>query len=159
MNLSKKCSDFSLSPLKIGGGTPDSARLPLAGLVSAGGAGAVTVAATSSISTWGVAAISSGIGGAVGGYIMWRPLSNCGSVSFQCPSLKKLSFSICSPSVVYQLRFVTSAVSCLRRNQLCPVWRVRSSDMYSFARKSTWAYLLVSGFLIQYPQSSVSLFQ
>src|SRR5882757_6452467 len=159
INLSKKCSDFSLSPLKIGGGTPDSTRLPLASLVSAGGAGAVTVAATSSISTWGVAAISSGMGVSVGGYIMCRPLTNCGSVSFQCPSWKKLLFSICSPSVVYQLRFVTSAVSCLRRNQLCPVWRTRSSVIYSYARNSTWTYLLVSGFLIQYPRSSVSLFQ
>src|SRR5712672_1738122 len=131
INLSKKCSDFSLSPLKIGGGTPDSARLPLASLVSAGGAGAVTVAATSSISIWGAVAISSGWGVAVGGYIMWRPLSNWGSVSFQCPSWKKLSFSICSPIVVYQLRFVASAVSCLSKNQLCPVWQVQSSFIYS----------------------------
>src|SRR5712672_1312971 len=59
MNLSKKCSDLSLSPLKIGGGTPDNDLLPLAVLFSAGGMGAVTVAAISSISTWGVAAISS----------------------------------------------------------------------------------------------------
>src|SRR5712671_3034015 len=59
MNLSKKCSDLSLSPLNIGGGTPDRDLLPLAVLFSVGGVGAVTVAAISSISTWGVAAISS----------------------------------------------------------------------------------------------------
>src|SRR5712672_1522210 len=47
MNLSKKCSDLSLSPLNIGGGTPDRDLLPLAVLFSAGGAGAVTVAAIS----------------------------------------------------------------------------------------------------------------
>src|SRR5712672_2184450 len=95
MNLSRKCSDLSLSPLNIGGGTPDSALLPLAILVSAGGAGVFTVAAISSISTWGVAAISSiwgvaaissGWAGVVVGYIMCLPLANCGSVSFQCPS-------------------------------------------------------------------------
>jgi len=45
MNLSKKCSDLSLSPLNIGGGTPDRALLPLVVLFSAGGAGVVTVAA------------------------------------------------------------------------------------------------------------------
>src|SRR5712672_765067 len=108
MNLSKKCSDLSLSPLNIGGGTPDRDLLPLLILFSAGGAGVVTVAAISSISTWGVAAISSistwgvaaissistwgvaaissGWVGAVVGYIMCFPLENCGSVSFQCPS-------------------------------------------------------------------------
>src|SRR5712672_465212 len=95
MNLSKKCSDLSLSPLNIGGGTPDRALLPLAALFSVGGAGAVTVAAISSISTWGVAAISSiwgvaaisrGWVGAIVGYIMCLPLWNCGSVSCQFPS-------------------------------------------------------------------------
>src|SRR5712672_4506668 len=95
MNLSKKCSDLSLSPLNIGGGTLDRDLLPLAVLFSAGGTGVVTVAAISSISTWGVAAISliwgaaaisSGWVGAVVGYIMCLPLWNCGSVSFQCPS-------------------------------------------------------------------------
>src|SRR5712671_5044818 len=97
MNLSKKCSDLSLSPLNIGGGTPDRDLLPLPVLFSAGGVGAVTVAAISSISTWGVAAISSismwevaaissGWVGVVMGYIMCFPLENCGSVSFQCPS-------------------------------------------------------------------------
>src|SRR5712671_3805007 len=97
MNLSRKCSDLSLSPLNIGGGTPDNDLLPLAALFSAGGTGAVTVVAISSISTWGVAAISSismwgvaaissGWVGAVVGYIMCLPLENCGSVSFQFPS-------------------------------------------------------------------------
>src|SRR5712671_376880 len=97
MNLSKKCSDFSLSPLNIGGGTPDRDLLPLAALFSAGGAGGVTVAAISSISAWGVvaissismwgvAAISSGWVGVVVGYIICLPLWNCGSVSCQCPS-------------------------------------------------------------------------
>src|SRR5712672_216412 len=96
MNLSKKCSDLSLSPLNIGGGTPDRDLLPLLVLFSAGGVGVVTVAAISSIFTWGVAAISSismwvaaissGWVGAVVGYIMCFPLENCGSVSFQCPS-------------------------------------------------------------------------
>src|SRR6266436_5203125 len=97
MNLSKKCSDLSLSPLNIGGGTPDRDLLPLLVLFSAGGVGIVTVAAISSISTWGVAAISSislwgvvaissGWIGAVVGYIMCFLLENCGSVSFQCPS-------------------------------------------------------------------------
>src|SRR5712675_314862 len=97
MNLSKKCSDLSLSPLNIGGGTPDRDLLPLAVLFSAGGVGVATVAAISSISTWGVAAISSistwGVAaisndwvGAVVGYILCFPLSNCGSVSFQFPS-------------------------------------------------------------------------
>src|SRR5712675_2145296 len=97
MNLSKKCLDLSLSPLNIGGGTPDKDLLPLAVLFSAGGAGAVTVAAISSISIWGVAAISSisiwgvaaissGWVGVVVGYIMCLPLENCGSVSCQCPS-------------------------------------------------------------------------
>src|SRR5712675_1986761 len=96
MNLSKKCSDLSLSPLNIGGGTPDRDLLPLAILFSAGGAGVVTVAAISSISTWGVAAISSistwevaaissGWVGVIVGYIMCLPLANCGSVSFQFP--------------------------------------------------------------------------
>src|SRR5712671_1670898 len=96
MNLSKKCSDLSLSPLNIGGGTLDRDLLPLAVLFSAGGAGVVTVAAISSISTWGVAAISSistwgvaaisnGWVGVVVGYIMCLPLRNCGSVSFQFP--------------------------------------------------------------------------
>src|SRR5712672_677539 len=97
MNLSKKCSDLSLSPLNIGGGTPDRDLLPLTVLFSAGGVGVVTVAAISSISTWGVAAISSismcgvaqissGSVGAVVGYFMCFPLEDCGSVSFQCPS-------------------------------------------------------------------------
>src|SRR5712675_2204113 len=97
MNLSKKCLDLSLSPLNIGGGTPDKDLLPLAVLFSAGGAGAMTVAAISSISTWGVAAISSiwravaatsnGCGvGVFAGYIMCFLLWNCGSVSSQCPS-------------------------------------------------------------------------
>src|SRR5712671_152967 len=97
MNLSKKCSDLSLSPLNIGGGTPDRDLLPLAVLFSVGGAGVATVAVISSISTWGVAAISSismwgvaaisnGWVGAVVGYIMCLPLKNCGSVSFQFPS-------------------------------------------------------------------------
>src|SRR5882757_3190156 len=97
MNLSRKCSDLSLSPLNIGGGTPDRDLLPLAVLFSAGGAGVETVAAISSISTWGVAAISSistwevaaivsGSAGVVVGYIMCLPLMNCGSVSFQFPS-------------------------------------------------------------------------
>src|SRR5712671_1280402 len=97
MNLSKKCSDLSLSPLNIGGGTPDRDLLPLAVLFSAGGVGAATVAAISSISTWGVAAISSismwGAAaisnawvGVVAGYIICLPLWNCGSVSFHCPS-------------------------------------------------------------------------
>src|SRR5712671_5196898 len=96
MNLSRKCSDLSLSPLNIGGGTPDRALLPLVVLFSAGGAGAVTVAAISSISTWGVAvissismwgaaAISSGWVGVIAGYIICLPLENCGSVSFQLP--------------------------------------------------------------------------
>jgi len=53
MNLSRKCSDLSLSPLNIGGGTPDRDLLLLAVLFSVGGVGAVTVAAISSISTWG----------------------------------------------------------------------------------------------------------
>src|SRR5712675_3088477 len=97
MNLSKKCSDLSLSPLNIRGGTPDRDLLPLVILFSVGGVGAVTVAAISSISswgvaaissisTWGVAAISSGWVGAIVGYIMCLPLRNCGSVSFQFPS-------------------------------------------------------------------------
>src|SRR5712672_1676858 len=95
MNLSKKCSDLSLSPLNIGGGTPDRDLLLLAPLFSADGVGAVTVAAISSISTWGVAAISSiwgaaaissGWVGVVVGYIMCLPLKNCRSVSFQFPS-------------------------------------------------------------------------
>src|SRR5712672_2852190 len=97
MNLSRKCSDLSLSPLNIGGGTPDRDLLPLAVLCSVGGVGVVTVAAISSISTWGVAAISSilswgvaaissGWVGVVVGYIMCLPLENCGSVSFQFPS-------------------------------------------------------------------------
>src|SRR5712671_5021720 len=97
MNLSRKCSDLSLSPLNIGGGTPDRDLLPLAILLSAAGAGVVTVAAISSISIWGVAAISSistwevaaissGWLGVVVGYIMCFPLENCGSVSFQFPS-------------------------------------------------------------------------
>jgi len=95
MNLSRKCSDLSLSPLNIGGGTPDRDLLLLAVLFSVGGVGAVTVAAISSISTWGVAAISSiwgvaaisnGWVGVVVGYIMCLPLENCGSVSFQFPS-------------------------------------------------------------------------
>src|SRR5882672_10853600 len=96
MNLSKKCSDLSLSPLNIGGGTPDRDLLPLVALFSAGGAGVFTVAAISSISTWGVAAISSIWGAAVissgwvgivaVGYIICLPLKNCGSVSFQVPS-------------------------------------------------------------------------
>src|SRR5712672_266163 len=97
MNLSKKCSDLSLSPLNIGGGTPDRDLLPLVILFSAGGAGVATVAAISSISiwgaaaissisTWGVAVISSGWVGAVVGYIICLPLGNCRSVSFQFPS-------------------------------------------------------------------------
>src|SRR5712672_2509891 len=97
MNLSKKRSDLSLSPLNIGGGTPDRDLLLLAVLFSAGGAGVVIVAAISSISTWGVAAISSistwgaavisnGWVGVVVGYIMCFPLANCGSVSAQFPS-------------------------------------------------------------------------
>src|SRR5712672_4346044 len=105
MNLSKKCSDLSLSPLNIGGGTPDRDLLPLAVLFSAGGAGVVTVVAISSISTWGVAAISSistwevaaissGWVGAVVGYIMCLPDENCRSVSFQCPSWYKSLSSI-----------------------------------------------------------------
>src|SRR5882757_7491843 len=97
MNLSRKCSDLSLSPLNIGGGTPDRDLLPLATLFSAGGAGVEVVAAISSISTWGVVAISSistwevaaivsGSVGVVVGYIMCLPLANCGSVSCQFPS-------------------------------------------------------------------------
>jgi len=95
MNLSRKCSDLSLSPLNIGGGTLDKDILPLVDLFSAGGAGVVTVAAISSISTWGVAAIcsiwgaaviSSGWVGVVVGYIICFPLENCRSVSFQCPN-------------------------------------------------------------------------
>src|SRR5712675_3103028 len=107
MNLSKKCSDLSLSLLKIGGGTPDRDLLLLVILFSVGGVGAVTVAAISSISIWGVAAISSismwgvvaissismwGVAaisrgcGVVAGYIICLPLWNCGSVSCHCPN-------------------------------------------------------------------------
>src|SRR5712671_139648 len=102
MNLSRKCSDFSLSPLNIGGGTLDKDLLLLVVLFSAGGVGGVTVAVISSISMWGVAVISliwavaissiwvgvisSGWVGAVVGYIICLPLWNCGSVSCQCPN-------------------------------------------------------------------------
>src|SRR5712671_3598892 len=96
MNLSRKCSDLSLSPLNIGGGTLDGDLWPLAALLSVG-ADVVTVAAISSISTWGAAAISSisswgaaaissGWAGTVVGYILYFPLWNCESVSFQYPS-------------------------------------------------------------------------
>src|SRR5882672_1392032 len=45
MNLSKNNSDLSRSPLKIGGSTPESARLPpLLGGSTGGGAGALIVA-------------------------------------------------------------------------------------------------------------------
>src|SRR5882672_7992111 len=45
MNLSKNNSDLLRSPLKIGGGTPESARLPpLLGGSTGGGAGALIVA-------------------------------------------------------------------------------------------------------------------
>src|SRR5712671_3232771 len=58
----------------------------------------------------------------------------------------------------YNVRFVGFVVSCLSLNQLCPEW-VPFSSLYSYARNSMCSYLSVSGFFIQYPRSSGSLFQ
>src|SRR5712671_414077 len=65
---------------------------------------------------------------------------------------------MCSASVVYHLRFIGFAVSCLSLNQLCPEW-VPCLSLYSYVRNSMCSYLSVSGFLTQYPRSSGSLFQ
>ena len=75
MNLSRKVSDLSLSPLNMGGGTPESARLlwPLALLASLG---AVTVAPICSLMVGKGLVVVSG-----GGMITCCPSENFESFS------------------------------------------------------------------------------
>src|SRR5712671_1885208 len=98
MNLSKNNLDLSRSPLKIGGGTPESARfLPLLGGLTGGGAGALIVAPMYSkplVSMGAVAAMLSGSGVMSGACIMWRASLYWVSVSDQCPRPKSFSLSI-----------------------------------------------------------------
>src|SRR5712675_3233954 len=100
MNLSKNNSDLSRSPLKIGGGTPESARLPpLLGGLTGGGAGALIVAPMYSsplVSMGVVAAMLSGSGVMSGACIMWRALLYWVSVLDQCLRPKSFSLSIWS---------------------------------------------------------------
>src|SRR5882672_6828230 len=74
INLSKNNSDLSRSPLKIGGGTPESARLPpLLGGLTEDGAGALIVAPMYSkplVSMGAVAAMLRGSGVVSGACIM-----------------------------------------------------------------------------------------
>src|SRR5712672_2914845 len=124
MNLSKNNLDLSRSPLKIGGGTPESARLPpLLGGFTGGGAGALVVAPMYSkplVSIGAVAAISRGSGMVTGACIMCRASLYWVSVSDQCPRPKSFSLSIWSVRRVIQ---TSSSDSSRRRrwNQEFPV--------------------------------------
>src|SRR5712671_3218510 len=134
MNLSKNSSDLSWSPLKIGGGTPESARLPpLLGVSAGGGAGALIVAPMYSkllVSMGAVAAMLRGLGVVSGACIMWHASLYWVSVSDQCPKLKSLSLSIWLERRVIQASSANSSWRC-KWNQEFPVCVYWASSLYS----------------------------
>src|SRR5712672_3555216 len=132
MNLSKNNSDLSRSPLKIGGGTPESARLPPLLGGSLGGGRALTVAPMYSnllVSMGAVAAMLRGSGVLSGACIMWRASLYWVSVSDQCPRPKSLSLSIWSERRVIQASSVNSSWR-WRWNQEFPVCVYWASSLY-----------------------------
>src|SRR5712672_2954722 len=133
MNLSKNNLDLSRSPLKIGGGTPESARLPpLLGGSIGGGAGALIVAPMYSkplVSMGAVAAMLRGSGVMSGACIMWHASLYWVSVSDQCPRPKSFSLSIWSERRVMYASSVDSSWR-WRWNQEFPVCMYWASSLY-----------------------------
>src|SRR5712671_1035838 len=132
MNLSKNNSELSQSPLKIGGGTPESAQLPPLLGGSTGGAGALIVAPMYSkplVSIGAVAAMLRGSGVVSGACIMWRASLYWVSVSDQWPRPKSLSLSIWSDRRVIYASSVSSSWR-WRWNQEFPVCVYWASSLY-----------------------------